>query len=179
MILNPEFFVEGFPDRSGNFEMCSSDGFMYGSSDATKYFQELVHYDRHRIIVTYDVRKLHRLGLELKANTVDVRMLYAWDGELGRLAKQEKVPIWEELERIEKSFMAHTRAVVQAQMNIEGVPLRELIPEEPRREYMSARLQAIGELYRKFDEEEIRKHLRVVKPVAIAVPDWLPLDVPR
>lgn len=166
MILNPEFFVEGYVDRSGHFELCSSDGFLYGPGNAEKYFREFVHMDRRRTIVTYDVRKLHHLGLEIGANTIDVRMLYAWDGELGRLAKAQKVTIWEELERIERSFGAHTTAVVQAQMNIEGVPLKRLIPDEIRREYMSARLQAIGELYHKAGYEEHEKYRGYTKIVS-------------
>lgn len=166
MITDPEFFAEGYVDRSGHFELCTSDGFLSGPGNALLYFRDMFHHDKQRTIVTYDVRKLHHLGLEIGANTIDVKMLYAWDGELGRLAKAQKVTIWEELERIERSFGAHTNAVVQAQMNIDGIPLRRLIPDEVRQEYMSARLQAIGELYRKSGEEECTKYRRYVKPVS-------------
>lgn len=165
MIIDP-YFAEGYIDRSGHFEICSSEGFLSGPGNAEIYFRDMVHRDRNLTIVTYDVRKLHHLGLAIGAPTIDVKMLYNWDGELGRLAKAQKVTIWEELERIERSFGAHANAVVQAQMHIDSIPLRQLIPDDVRQEYMSTRLQAIGELYHKAGYEEHEKYRKQVKPVS-------------
>ena len=153
-------FIDGYLDRSKHIEVFT-DGTV-GWSGTPKEFN--VGKDDQQI-VCFDVRKLHSAGLSREQKVYDLRFLFKHDGELSRLVQSVAIPSRDSFLDLERRFSAHTRAISEASMDINNVPLKELIPDDVRVSYMKARIQAMKELWSQLSSTQIEEYEKNVLPV--------------
>lgn len=144
--MNPGVF-EGYVDRAGERDLYVS----HGDND---------------VPVCFDVRKALKLFPALQDHPIvyDVKMLCGHDGELSRLVKTSEIPSKEEYLGLERRFSASTRAISGAKMDVDEIPLRDLVPAEIRGPYMWARVKAIREIFGSLSEEKLEEYRERVWP---------------
>lgn len=153
--------VDGYLDRSGHFEIYKKGGGYRAHKDAAVHTGELIEGE----LVCFDVRKLHSLGVPTDRFVYDLKMLYAHDSDLSRLVRNVKIPFTEEFMERERRFAGHTKAISEARMDADNIPLAELLPTDVRFEYMFGRIQAIEELYGKLTEAQKYDYRKNIWPV--------------
>jgi len=153
--------VDGYLDRSGHFEIYKPWGGFRAHKDASQHVGELIKGD----LVCFDVRKLHSLGIPTDRFVYDLKLLYAHDQELGRLARNVKVKSTDEFLERERRFASHTKAISEAKMDVDNIPLFELVSDEVRADYMFGRIQVIQELFDNLTEAQLFDYREHVWPV--------------
>lgn len=139
--------IDGYVDKTGHVSIFSRGEPALGESH-----------------VCFDVRKMYGLGLTREKVHYDLRMLFSHDGELSSLARAKDCQSAEKLTAAEKRFSAHTKAISEAKMDIEKIPLGDLIPEDVVDEFMQMRLFVIEELWDKVTSSDVHSYEQLVWP---------------
>lgn len=159
-----ERFVDGYLDRSHHYEIFQNNVIISGKFNPL--VRQLLGPER---IVCFDSRKIISLRVEQDAlypdPLYDIKLLYSHDGELSRLVRSVDIPIRGDYLVLEKRFSAHTKSISTGKVDVEKIPLRELIPNDLRHEYMYARLEAMKQLWERLSEKEIKDYEKNVYPI--------------
>jgi len=156
-------FIDGYLDRSHHYEIFQDGIVTSGKHDP------LIRVRVPERIVCFDSRKIFALGVEqdslYPSPVYDIKLLYSHDGELSRLVRSIDIPIRGDYLELEKRFSAHTKAIVAGKVDVETIPLRELIPDDLRHEYMYARLSAMRQLWERLTEKDLVNYEKNVYPI--------------
>jgi len=146
-------FLDGYTDKSGNSELFSI------VLEDVQVIEDLSE------VVCFDVRKFLKFNILSDLEVYDIKMLYSHDGELSGLVRSSNIPSKGVYLELEKRFSAHTRAISEAKMDIESLPLIDLIPIDIRNEYMNARVRVIKELWELLKRDDVEHYKNIVWPV--------------
>lgn len=152
--------VDGYLDRSKHFE------WFYGLSRQTGelgWFKFDNNFGDQ--LVCFDSRKLFAFGLSPLTNIMDLQLIHSWDQSLTSLVRSLSIPGRDELMEAEKRFTAAVRAVSEAKMDVDKIPVAQLVPDEIRIPYMHARLKLMSELWAHTSREQIDHYMTHVRPV--------------
>ena len=153
-------FIDGYLDRSKSLEVFSGETYMSYTNGVKEYSIDVT--DK---LVCFDARKLYATGLSHEKMIYDLKLLYECDGELSRLVRSIDIQSRGDYLELEKRFSAHTKAISAAKVDVEKIPLKELIPDDLRISYMNARLLVMQQLWEKLSPETIVKYESTVFPV--------------
>lgn len=115
--------------------------------------------DDYDTVVCFDIRNARAIGRDsLGRKVVDIALLYEHDENLKTLTRRVGVPSFDSLSVAEMRLTAHTKAIKEAKIDVENISLEKLIPSDVLNEYVTARIEAIKDLYDAAPIELLREY---------------------
>lgn len=152
-------FVDSYVDKSGECRLFYKTSERFWSEHFRKG-EKLPSID-YKKIVCFDSRKLYSIGLSADVIVYDLKLLFKSDGDLATIVKKTDSDFF----KFHKAFTAHLNAIHESHVDVEHVPLREIIPNDLMLEYFCQRLYIISREWTALQPADVMEYETRVLPV--------------